>query len=498
MTEIHVRQSGADGALATLADALVMARPGDVVIVHQGVYRENLRLPRGVTWRVAEGERAVIDGGWDGKTATNGQGNLVLFNEPDATMEGFTIRNAPGDGVAISGGGRRATLRGCTIHNCHESGLAANGTGTPLVGLTIEGNRVYDIARSWVVDKSRNRVAGCFLFRWVEDSDILNNEVSGGFGEIAAAGIQSKRLKFEGNVFHTGMHLGLYVNRATGCIIRNNLIYHTYDPEVAQADEQIPHGIVIGDERRRDDKEEGWQHSGQTIIEGNVVAWMGVLFSVRNNATDSGYDTRIDEGTVIRNNTFIGGPKTRRGIHIVENRHGHAAVGRFQGNVIHVAGDTIPLLCDAPGMRFGGNVWTARPEKLRAGDIVVPAAALVAANAEIVGDRYGSNIDIDHYRPTPGGALVGDDGRALAGALEPVTVEPPPPDPDPEPVDWAALLEKAAAVGDRLATMGAAGNLAREHLAAANEQLAVMSLAHEDAADDMAALLTMLDEYRLG
>lgn len=498
MAELHV---GADlFPFRTLDEARLTARPGDVVIVHQGVYRETLRPPGGTTWRGAVGERAIIDGGWDGKTATNGQGNLVLFDEPDATVEGFTIRNAPGDGVGISGGGQRATLRGCTIHNCHESGLAANGTGTPLVGLTIEGNRVYDIARSWVVDKSRNRVAGCFLFRWVRKSTIRGNEISGGFGEGLAAGIQSQDLLIENNIIHTHMHLGLYVNRATGCVIRNNLIYHTYDPEVAQADEQIPHGIVIGDERRRDDKEEGWQHSGRTIIEGNVVAWMGVLFSVRNNATDSGYDTRIDADTVIRNNTFIGGPKTRRGIHIVENRHGHAAVGRFQGNVIHVAGDTIPLLCDAPGMRFGGNVWTARPDRLRDGDVVVPPSALANPDAEIVGDRYGSNIDIDNYRPAPGGALVGGNGRALAGALEPVTVEPPPPPPPPDPgtIDWAALLEKAAGVGDRLAAMGAAGNLAREQLAAAHEQLSIMALAHEDATDDLAALLAMLDGYRLG
>ena len=69
MTEYHVKQNGQGegGTLPTLAAAVAIARPGDIVIVHEGIYPAGFKPPAGTTWQAADGERAVIDGGWKGK-----------------------------------------------------------------------------------------------------------------------------------------------------------------------------------------------------------------------------------------------------------------------------------------------------------------------------------------------------------------------------------------------------------------------------------------------
>ena len=76
MTILHVSPQGRDTAvgtadepLRTINRAAALARPGDTVQIHQGVYREWVRPPRGgrsddrrITFEAAPGDRAVIKG----------------------------------------------------------------------------------------------------------------------------------------------------------------------------------------------------------------------------------------------------------------------------------------------------------------------------------------------------------------------------------------------------------------------------------------------------
>jgi alpha-N-arabinofuranosidase len=82
--EYHVAKSGSDtnsgtknAPLLTIQSAANLAMPGDIIIVHQGVYREEITPPRGgssddkrITYRAAEGETVSIKGseiieGWE-------------------------------------------------------------------------------------------------------------------------------------------------------------------------------------------------------------------------------------------------------------------------------------------------------------------------------------------------------------------------------------------------------------------------------------------------
>ena len=56
----------ASSPLRTITAAANLAQPGDLIIVHQGVYRERIDPPRGgssdesrITYRAAEGERVT-------------------------------------------------------------------------------------------------------------------------------------------------------------------------------------------------------------------------------------------------------------------------------------------------------------------------------------------------------------------------------------------------------------------------------------------------------
>lgn len=96
-TEYHVAVDGDDAndgskssPLQTISAAAQLAQPGDVITVHEGVYRERINPPRGgesdkkrITYQTAQGEKVVIKGsevvtGWE--PLGNGVWKVVLPN----------------------------------------------------------------------------------------------------------------------------------------------------------------------------------------------------------------------------------------------------------------------------------------------------------------------------------------------------------------------------------------------------------------------------------
>ncbi|MCU0613031.1 MAG: DUF1565 domain-containing protein, partial [Candidatus Eisenbacteria bacterium] len=75
-TELHVSVGGADAndgssqrPFRTISAAARVARPGDVITVHEGVYRERITPPRGgesdlkrIVYQAAPGEKVEIKG----------------------------------------------------------------------------------------------------------------------------------------------------------------------------------------------------------------------------------------------------------------------------------------------------------------------------------------------------------------------------------------------------------------------------------------------------
>jgi hypothetical protein len=482
MAEIHVRAgaAGAGSSVPTLAAAAAIARPGDTVVLHEGVYRELFRPPAGVTWRAAEGERAAIDGGWKGQRMATADAkiNQVLVNQPDVTLIGLEIRNVPGYGIGLTGGAGNFVMKGCEIHHTVNSGYHANGTGTLIRGVTIEDCDLHHLSMSgkW----QETPVSGCFLHRYVIGLRVKNTRVRFGYGEGFALGPFTEDADVEVWVEDT-VHLGIYAsNRAKNVRFRNCVIVQRGLAEWRQGDGDVGAGFVIGDEVAGK-KTENWPHGDNIIIEDCLTINAGSGVGVRNNKKMrngelDGYDTR--GGFIVRRCTFIAGPDSKSGVAVAENQFGAKVKGTFRNNLF--INDRLPaggeaLKNNAPGVEFIDNLWSGGvPAGLPASNQATTAAALVAPFATV-----GETVNLDNYRPRAGGPLDG----AGYGALPAVGTEPPPPPPDPEPeptpVDWAALRALAAEVGGELLTAARAVDAAARALQTLDNRMREYELAAE-------------------
>ena len=452
MAEYHVRQGagGEGGSLPTLAAAVAVAKPGDMVIVHKGTYSGGFRPPQGTTWIAADGERPVIDGGWKGGNvgpdADDGKGVLVRY--ADVTLRGFEIRNVAGQGVAVTTGGYRFVMENCEIHHCFHGGLAGNGLGEMIQGITIRGCHVHDIALS---GKWREvPVNGCFLFKSCEGVLIEDCLIERGYGEGIAAGSRSRRLTFRRVTVRDTRHLLMYAsNRAQNVLIEDCVLYQRGLPEFRQSDGQVGGGLVVGDEESGA-KDDSWQHGDNVIIRRCLVVNAGKLLELRNQKKtgsgggQDGYNTTI-KNLVVERCTFVAGPDTRSGVNISENEYGAGNVaGRFEANVFIGAAS---FRNGAGGVRFTGNAFTDMPPGLAGDNLHIPADALVNPFVSIDAER---GLNLNNYRPQPGGVLdIGNIGALRPSPDEPPVDPPPPPPPDeePTPTDWPALRTQAAAIG---------------------------------------------------
>ncbi len=102
-TEFHVSARGSDtndGSLQrpfkTISAAAVVAQPGDVITVHEGVYRERISPPRGgesddkrIVYQAAPGEKVEIKGSEVIKEWAKGLDDVWKVTLPNSLFDGF-------------------------------------------------------------------------------------------------------------------------------------------------------------------------------------------------------------------------------------------------------------------------------------------------------------------------------------------------------------------------------------------------------------------------
>lgn len=492
----------------TLDAAHAASKSGDTVIVHPGVYKDNLSPKAGVTWRGLPG--AALDGGWawatQKVTEDEAKANQVLINQPDVSLIGFEIRNVRGKGVNVAAGGDRFLMENCYIHHTANGGMGSNGTGTPIHGVTIRNCRMEYLSMTgqWY----ETPVNGCCLHRHVIGLRVENLSIRYGYGEGFALGPGTRDVEVRGLSVGDTKHLGAYgFNRAAGILFEDCVLYQTGDPEWRQGDGHVGSGFVFGDEVSGYKWAKG-PRGDDAILRRCITINTGGCVEIRNqrktaaNGNPDGYDTRPDS-LLIENCTFIAGPDTRRGVIVAENEWGGKVHATFRKNlfVLDRMADGGPALrSNADGVRFDDNAWSGGvPASLPGSNRPVAASALVAPFATLDGA-----LNLDNYRPVAGGPLDG----AGYGALGPLPVEPPPPDDDPPPdppdgpepplrtPDWDALIEQAAAVGVQLAVQAEANRNRWALLEELRKAEAVFSLALDQATAELGELLLKLDEYK--
>lgn len=485
MATLHV----GPGGLASLGAASAKAQPGDIVEVAAGVYRERLQLTTpGVTWRSSERHAAIIDGGWGGNDYDDEFSIQVGIGAADIRFDGFAIRNCEGRAFVAGSKARGSVIENLLVDNCGTSAFVLQDA----VGVTVRGVVATRLGMAWEAGR-RPSVAGSVIMVRAANCVIEDCVVAYGHGEGINIGRGSRGCVVRGCVVFDNSHLCLYFNRCVGCTAEGNILFLTGETRRNAGNQDAwPAGVVFGDEGSENMQTN--PHSAGNTFHGNLVVNAGTLLHVRNNRNN--YDTLLDAETRITENSFIGGPLTRVGLALDPNEAGrgqHRAL--ISGNVIdmsNAAGDT--LARGVAGPRWVANAWSSTaPIGAGTAADVVGDLGLVDPGAALANEfpQPGHNLTLANYRPHADSPLVGagPDGASL-GALEPLPIEPPvdPPPPPPPPV-WDALIERAAAVGVQLATQADA-------LAAAGEAVGVASLAHDAAADELAALLTLLDELK--
>ena len=475
MTEYRVRAGGQGegGTLPTLKAAAALVRDGDRVVVEAGVYRERLRAKTpGVTWVGEPG--AVINGGWNGQTDVGGnQPAQVLITAERVSLDGLTVINAPGDAIAVGDGGHDATIRNCRTDIAYSGGIICNA-GKALRGIVIDGCAVLRSGTGWKV-RGTGGVSGAINLIRCEGATVRNTVSAYNYGEGLNVGKGTKNSSVSGCTIFDNAHFCLGVNHAIDCTVEGNLLFLTgYEPRQVGG-ENWPTGLTIGDEIGYGG--DNFPPSRGIIVRGNIIINCGSGIGVRNGAGWDAYDTQLVD-SVIEKNTVVAGPCTRVCVNVGMNTRGRPHKDSVvRANVIESSGATWPGFVAASGdtanVRWEANAWTAAPAAgFRHADDVV-GATLTNPTAALANEfpEAGHNLDLGNYRPVAGGPVA----LAGIGALGPAGPNPPPPPPDPDTADWDALMALAAAVG---------------------EQVAVVNMAAEAAADALGELLIKLAEYQ--
>ena len=504
MAELHV---GAAFALRTLAQAAAVAKSGDTVIVHAGVYAAGFKPPAGTTWVAADAGAVVIDGGWKGGNLSpaDSGGVGVLVSRAGVIMRGFEVRNVAGQGVAVSAGGDGFVLEDCEIHHTFHGAFVVNGMADTVDGVTVRSCHFHDMSLSgrW----RETPVNGCVMLKSATNALVEDCLIERGYGEGLTAGSRSRGVVFRRVTVRDTRHLLVYAaNRARDVLVEDVVVYQTGAAEWRQGDGDVGAGFVIGDEESGS-KDDRWPFSENVTLRRCVAVNAGIALHVRNGTKTGsgggmdGYNTRI-QNLLIERCTFVGGPDARAGVVVVENDQGAAVAGVVRDCVMAfdvLAGEQ--LRNAARGIVLAGNVWTAGvPAGLPASNWAGRATALVAPFATIDGDL---GLNLNNYRPRAGGPLDG----AGVGALEPLPVEPPvdppPPEPSPTPAgpDWDALRVLAVTAAQQLVSARANVTEAQKHTdgAAVLLNLSMLRLAdarqaQTDAMTQVAALLAALNE----
>ena len=152
---IYVSDAGDDtndgtspgAALQTIARALLLARPGNEVVVFPGTYHEGELTPKnsgqpGRDIRIHGRPGAVIDASIC-PCATNPQGcpctrGLLITQRSNLTIDSLEVRTASDTGIEIRNASTAITLRRCYLHDNARRGLYVNG----VTGITLQGGVV--------------------------------------------------------------------------------------------------------------------------------------------------------------------------------------------------------------------------------------------------------------------------------------------------------------------------------------------------------------------
>ena len=488
MATLYVRTGGSGGGSAvepfgTLNAAAAVARPGDVVIIGDGIYDLKAgqgidRAPRkvaldtpNVTWRAETPGGAIFRGDWSPALLRDGQmpdakghygggmySAIITLDAPGVVLDGVVVERVSCEGIGVHGEHAGMAVLNCSTYFTGGAGINAktggrvDGPAKWAKGLRIEGNTII-LASTLSLDPVwRNSTSGrpdpaivAMPVGNVIDPVIRNNRVGYCFGEGIALAKNVRGAVVSGNVVNDTRHVELYVLHSEDSDLFENICYATSGHAVYRK----PPGNSGNAFAVRDERSDDMGPSDNIRVYSNLFV-----------GTDGGINIASrygkEPGYIYLGHNTVAGGSDKALVNLANGR------GVFENNVVERASAPGPVaVADASGFKVRNNVWSHEPPPaLRTGAKVGPVG-LVKADRQLVTvgmerdfpptyaeflARVSDNFTLADYRPTAGsavlGAAVASDatpealrGRTYAGALSTGPGGPPPPDDDPPPPD---------------------------------------------------------------
>ena len=200
----------------------------------------------GVTNVTLKGNGEIVGDYLLGHTGTTGEWgyNIELGDCSNITIDGLTLRNAWGDGIAVGVGYRGApanniVIRGCHIHTCRRQGISVIYSD----GCIIENcyiHNIYGASPECAIDVE------CDSDTYVRNTYIRNNTLVNKKGvAVSAVADNMESINIENNTIHFSLHYGIYTSSGRNLVIQNNYIHNTSMDETNPYDSDD--GVVTSD-----------------------------------------------------------------------------------------------------------------------------------------------------------------------------------------------------------------------------------------------------------
>ena len=314
----YVATNGNDGnpgldtqPFRTIGKAARVARPGDTILIHGGVYYEDVK-PR---YSGKPGEFIVYKNYGDGEVILDAQdgrrtGCIEIENKSYLHFSGLTVRGAnsystwPRAGIAVRDGSSNIILEDITAYD-NYFGILVYGKNKPVSFITVRNSKTFDPDT-----KTGNTHYGIYFYQKVYDSSILNNHAAYALPEPQSYGIEvstdypgvqadgPRRIVITGNEVDHNESQGIHTWNAVGVLISDN---HSHDNGATGIQIEDGSENIVIENNLSENNAQSYEYETGVWVDGSK----NVL--VRNNILRSnkiGLNISVSDRVIVHDNTI--------------------------------------------------------------------------------------------------------------------------------------------------------------------------------------------------
>ncbi len=222
----------------TIGKAASVAAAGDTVLIHSGIYYEDVKPFNSG----APGQYITYKSYGDGEVIIDAQYGLrgaciEITNKSYLQFSGLTVRHAnshimwPGAGIIVADGSNNIILDNIAAYD-NYFGIMAYGASTPVEFITVKNSKTFDPDT-----RTGNTHYGIFFYMKVYDSTIINNHAAYALPEAQSYGIEvstdypgaqangARRIVIRDNEVDHNESQGIHTWNAVGVLISGNYLH---------------------------------------------------------------------------------------------------------------------------------------------------------------------------------------------------------------------------------------------------------------------------------